>query len=284
MPWLLQALLAVVAAAGAKALFTSLLRLISRGARRRLKGPKIHHVVLLAFPDLEEDSDDRRGFDLTIAKINRLPGIKASFTSYGTRDLGKKELLEELGKPDASAFMTHCAHLVADSPSAVADYLHGEIQTKELSPQIGKYFRGVIVMDTELGMDLLPREGGEAIMQVVMLRFQAHVTKDSAVYRSFQGVVAEFSKHPGVRACLRHAGYGDLTAEGLYKAMDWPDRRMGHTHCLLITAESLAQLKSLLASEIYSKWMNIERPHLINDGLPPVVIFHAPLEVEATMY
>mmetsp|Transcript_63586 Transcript_63586/g.199113 ORF Transcript_63586/g.199113 Transcript_63586/m.199113 type:complete len:258 (+) Transcript_63586:59-832(+) len=255
-----------------------------RNTRRKLKGPRVQHVVLLGFPTLEEESEDRRLLDEIVRRTSGLPGIQAAFHRYGTRTLKKEELLAELGKPDLSIGTTHCIYMVSDHLDALKKYLHGDTQKKELSPQMGKFLTHVFVMDTDLGLDLAPAAGAqEPMLQIVLLRFQVHVTRESEVYSSFQEVIAEFGKCPGIRAALRPAGWGQLSKDEMLRHIDWPDRTMSFTHCLTIAADSLAELKSLLGSEVYGRWLKTESPHLFNDGKPAALIFHMPLQVTASM-
>merc|ERR1712168_1015397 len=98
--------------------------------------------------------------------------------------------------------------------------------------------------------------------------FQSHVVKDSPIYKSFQEVIGEFDKNAGICASLRPLGYCKLDKIQMLKLIDWPDRASGMTHCLTIAADSLSDLKGLHGAEAYTKWLQLEMPHLLNDGNP----------------
>lgn len=281
MPWLVKAVLAVAGALGVRALFKHLLQVWLARSRRALSLPRVQHTLLLSLPELREDSEDRRRFDEVLHKMNTLPGIKASFHRYGTRALAKEALLQELGKPDLSLGMTHCLLIVADDLHALRRYLHGSVQTQELSPLLSKHIRGVFVTDSELAVDLAPGGREDPLLQVALLRFQPHVTRESQVYRDLQEAVAEFGNSKGVRASLRHMGHGGLSKDQLVRELQWADRTNGITHCLTIAADSLADLKALVDAEVYSRWLQMEVPHLRDDGQPAALVFHAPLELAA---
>jgi len=241
--------------------------------------------VLLKFPDLKEDSEDRRRFDEIVEKISSLPGIRASFHHYGSRTLDKASLLERLDRPDSSGEFTHCLFMVADDLRSLRDYLHGSVQTKELSPTIGRFFRGVVVVDCELGTDLSCKGKTDPVLQVALLRFLPHVTKESAAYKSFLELVAQFEQHSGIRAALRPLGHGELGCEELLNEIQWHDRTDGVTHCLTIAADSVDDLHALLSADVYDNWQRNEALHLCDDGEQPgSLIFHIPQRLEVTAH
>jgi len=286
-------LLALGSAAGLVAIVRRLLRLASHAQKRGLgwlRLPKVQHVVLLKMPGVREDSDVRAAFGKVCEDIKALPGVGgASFHAFGSLTLDKRGLLAELGKPDISLGFTHCLLMVTDDLAALKDYLHGPVQTEQLRPLIGSSLGGdhpvVAVTDLEVGFDFVHEGKADPILEIVLLRFQVHVTPASKVYESFQQAVQNFSKsRPGIQASLRLLGHGDLTKDELIQEIDWQDRANDTTHVLTVAADSVVDLKELMASDEYAAWIQTESPHLVNDGKPSAVVFFVPLQFTTTMY
>jgi len=139
-----------------------------------------------------------------------------------------------------------------------------------------------IVIDTELGVDFAPEGKPDPIVQIVMLRFQPHVTEDSEIYSQFLEVVSAFKAQPNVNASLRPAGYMHHTKEQLLSAVQWPDKTQSITHVLTVTADSPAALRDLQAAPVYGKWLQTEMPHLMQDGHPAAMIFYTPMTLTAS--
>merc|ERR1711879_285135 len=106
-----------------------------------------------------------------------------------------------------------------------------------------------------------------------LLRFQPHVTANSQIYGSLQKAVDAFNTQSGISAALTHVGHGEMNKQDVLQELDWPDRSNNITHCLTISADSTACLKQLQGNPIYSNFLGLEQPHLVNDGWPAAVIF-----------
>lgn len=228
----------------------------------------------------EENTEHRWRFDQVVCKIQDLPGIHASFHRYGSRALVREALLRELGQEDASLGFTHCLLIVADSPKALKEYLHGPVQTQELSPTMGPFFQGVFVLDTDLAVSMCPRGKEDPVLMITALRFPPHVAVGSPAYLAMQAAVGRFSEVPGVSASLRHMGHNGLSKDQFYAKIEWPDRTFGMTHCLTVAADSPARLRELLDSDAHVAWLEAHVPELARDEHEPVLTMVVPQQCE----
>merc|ERR1719266_1038498 len=110
--------------------------------------------------------------------------------------------------------------MIADDLPALKNYLHSNFHEEFVS--VAKQFiKMAIVVDTELGVTLMPDVKPDAIVMNGLLRFQPHVTTDSKIYGSFQRAIADFNAHFGISAALRHVGHGGLNKEDVLKELEW---------------------------------------------------------------
>lgn len=243
--------------------------------------PKVQHVVMYALPDLKDGSEPRNRLGGIVEKMNTaFPCVTAAFANYGSGSMGKQALLGFLGKPDMSLFMTHCMVITADDPMALKLMLHSNLHKGEYYATGGPFCRGILEMVVDLGIDLDPTGKEDPMLEIVFLRFKPEVTDDSEIYQTFLKAVAEFNKSPGVAACLRPAGYHGMIKEDLLGEIQWSADSFIGTHCLTVAADSPQQLKDLMNSEAYGNWLKTEMPYLVQDGIPPAVIFFAPLKIK----
>eukprot|EP00325_Prymnesiales_sp_UTEX-LB-985_P032734 CAMPEP_0174731784 /NCGR_PEP_ID=MMETSP1094-20130205/58169_1 /TAXON_ID=156173 /ORGANISM="Chrysochromulina brevifilum, Strain UTEX LB 985" /LENGTH=145 /DNA_ID=CAMNT_0015934203 /DNA_START=86 /DNA_END=523 /DNA_ORIENTATION=+ len=92
---------------------------------------KIQHTVLFRLPQLLEKPEVEAAMQATVVKFNGMPGIAASFRSYGAPGLSAKETMKALEWPDKSDGYTHCLLVIADDVASLKAYLHSSLHKEE---------------------------------------------------------------------------------------------------------------------------------------------------------
>ena len=119
----------------------------------------IQHVVFFKFPAIEGavppelDSVVTDGF-------NDLPGVSAQFFPFGVGIDGAasgKAFREAVAWPDKADGFTHCLFVVVRDTADLKGYLHSDEHLKMWMPAVKPYIKGIIVFDTFLERDLVPR-------------------------------------------------------------------------------------------------------------------------------
>jgi hypothetical protein len=120
----------------------------------------IIHTVLFKLPDIEGVVPAE--FGEVVGKFNELPGIAAQFHPYGVgvEDLeSKDEFMEKVDWPDKTGDYTHCLVVLANSTSALKEYLHSDEHLNLWMEAVKPYSKGIIVFDTVLEPDMMaPRK------------------------------------------------------------------------------------------------------------------------------
>lgn len=243
---------------------------------------KILHVALFLMPDLKEGSDHYEQIQSAYQKADKeFPGVSCKFFRYGNKTHAKDMFLQRLGMPDPSLGFTHCSITICDDFNALKRYMHSEAHKERIIPLLSPLIKGAIVTDTELSVHFDPRfypaVDSAPIVMFSKLRFQPYVTSGSEVYACLKDIVGQFRKEPGISASLEPVGYAGFNKQEWLKALQSKDMTMGVTHVLTLTVASMERLRDWQASDIYGKWLEAAMPHLVNDGMPAVVVFFAPL-------
>jgi len=139
---------------------------------------------------------------------------------------------------------------------------------------------GTFTIFSELRVRLAPDGKEDPVLQLVLLRFQEHVTEESEIYAQFcEAVAAMDSSSQAASASLNSLGHGVHGKEDFLKELGAPDGSCGVTHVLTIAADSPAAVKELMSSTAYKAWLKLELPHLMKDGAPAALSFFTPLKV-----
>ena len=120
----------------------------------------------------------------------------------------------------------------------------------------------------------------QAIQHTVLFKFPgleagSEAARARATVALLQCVVL-FNELPGISAQFTAHGTATLAKHECLKALDWPDKTEGYTHCLLIVADDEASLKNYLHHDHHLKaWMTAVGPLLKG-----IVVFDSRLKVQ----
>mmetsp|Transcript_21288 Transcript_21288/g.45278 ORF Transcript_21288/g.45278 Transcript_21288/m.45278 type:complete len:312 (+) Transcript_21288:93-1028(+) len=246
---------------------------------RSLPKPQLIQLWLLRLkPSLEVAKSDLEEW---FQKANFIvPGVEVSLSRYGSKDLLKGPFLGKIQRPDMSNNLGYCLTLVADDVEAAKFFLHSNIFMQEFFPLMFPHFEWHMDVMTDLQISLPGEDKEDSVLQIVALRFRDYVTDDSELLKTFHGCVSEFSKVKGICARLTHIGYDTLLAGETLEQMGWVDNMKRMTHTLLIAADDVACLQTLLHSEAFDRWLQTEGPHIASaegEETPSAIVFHTPL-------